>query len=119
MLVAAMLVFAIVPGTEATIGCSSVLSMLSPCMAYVTGQGPLGTCCVGVKSLYATAKTTADKQSVCSCLESLAGSVSNTELAKAAGLPGQCGVNIPYKISPSVDCSKYVNHLLFYLSIFL
>ncbi|KAL0456400.1 UNVERIFIED_CONTAM: Non-specific lipid-transfer protein 1 [Sesamum latifolium] len=106
MLVAAMLLFAIVPGTEATIGCSAVLLALSPCLAYVTDQGPLGECCVGVKSLYAAAKTTADRQSVCGCLESLAGSASNIDLAKAAGLPGQCGLNIPYKISPSVDCSK-------------
>ncbi|KAL2230384.1 non-specific lipid-transfer protein 2-like [Sesamum indicum] len=106
VLVAAMLVFAIVPGTEATIGCGAVLSTLSSCLPYVTDQGPLGACCGGVKSLYVAAKTTTDKQSVCGCLESLAGSVPNVDLAKAAGLPGQCGVNIPYKISPSVDCSK-------------
>lgn len=27
------------------------------------------------------------------------------DLGKAAGLPSACGVNIPYKISPSTDCS--------------
>ncbi|KAL0377105.1 UNVERIFIED_CONTAM: Non-specific lipid-transfer protein 2 [Sesamum calycinum] len=106
VLVAAVLASAIVPGTEATIGCGAVLLTLSPCIAYVTDQGPLGGCCGGVKSLYAAATTTADRQSVCSCLESLARSASNIDLAKAAGLPRQCGLNIPYKISPSVDCSK-------------
>ncbi|KAL0413792.1 UNVERIFIED_CONTAM: Non-specific lipid-transfer protein 2 [Sesamum radiatum] len=52
------------------------------------------------------AQTTPDRQSVCSCLKSLAGSYKDVDLNKAAGLPGQCGVNIPYKISPSTDCSK-------------
>ncbi|KAL2922478.1 Non-specific lipid-transfer protein 2 [Bienertia sinuspersici] len=26
---------------------------------------------------------------------------------KAVGLPGSCGVSIPYSISPQTDCSKY------------
>ncbi|KAK4406279.1 Non-specific lipid-transfer protein 1 [Sesamum angolense] len=60
----------------------------------------------GVKGLYAAAKTTPDRQSVCNCLKSLAASYSTLNLGKAAGLPAQCGVNIPYKISPSTDCSK-------------
>ncbi|KAK4381724.1 Non-specific lipid-transfer protein 2 [Sesamum angolense] len=64
------------------------------------------SCCSGVKGLYGAAKTTPDRQSVCSCLKSLAGSYKDVDLSKAAGLPVQCGVNIPYKISPSTDCSK-------------
>lgn len=94
------------PRGEAAIGCGTVVSSLKPCLPYVTGKGPLGSCCGGVKGLYSAAKTTADRQSVCTCLKSLAGSYTGVNLGKAAGLPGQCGVSIPYKISPSTDCSK-------------
>ncbi|KAI3470180.1 hypothetical protein Pfo_026843 [Paulownia fortunei] len=106
VLIAAVLIVAVAPPGEAAIGCGTVVSYLNPCLPYVTGKGPLGSCCRGVKGLYAAAKTTRDRQSVCNCLKSLAGSYSGVNLSKAAGLPGQCGVSIPYKISPSTDCSK-------------
>ncbi|KAK4425039.1 Non-specific lipid-transfer protein 2 [Sesamum alatum] len=103
MIIAAILV---ARGSEAAVSCGTVVSYMNACIPYVTGKGPLGGCCGGVKGLYAAAKTTPDRQSVCSCLKSLAASYSTINLGKAAGLPGQCGVNIPYKISPSTDCSK-------------
>ncbi|KAK4425044.1 Non-specific lipid-transfer protein 2 [Sesamum alatum] len=105
VLVAVVLLMSVVPDGEAAIGCGSVVSYLNPCLPYVTGNGPLGGCCSGIKSLYAAAKSTPDRQSVCNCLKSLAASTPNVNLGKAAGLPGQCGVSIPYKISPSTDCS--------------
>ncbi|KAK4425033.1 Non-specific lipid-transfer protein 2 [Sesamum alatum] len=108
VLVAAMLVFAVIPSTEAAIGCGTVLTTLSPCIPYLTIQGPLGGCCDGVKRLYAAAKTTADRQTVCGCLKKLVGSYSNINLPRAAGVPAQCGLNIPYKISPSTDCAKVI-----------
>ncbi|KAL7145544.1 hypothetical protein ABFS83_07G091400 [Erythranthe nasuta] len=105
LIAAAVLVtmMAVVPRGEAAIGCGTVVSYMKPCLPYVTGSGPLGGCCDGIKGLNSAAKTTPDRQSVCGCLKSLAGGVN---LGKAAALPGQCGVNIPYKISPSTDCSK-------------
>lgn len=106
VLIAAALIAAIATPSEAAIGCSAVVSSLNPCLPYVTGKGPLGGCCGGIKGLYASAKTTPDKQSVCNCLKSLAASNSGIDAGKAAGLPAQCGLNIPYKISPSTDCSK-------------
>ncbi|KAL0310075.1 UNVERIFIED_CONTAM: Non-specific lipid-transfer protein 2 [Sesamum calycinum] len=106
-LIAAVLVMAVVPRpAEAALGCGTVISYLSPCLRYVTDQGPLGGCCGGVKGLYGAAKTTPDRQTACNCLKSLASSYKRVNLSKAAGLPKQCGVNIPYKISPSTDCSK-------------
>ncbi|KZV55795.1 non-specific lipid-transfer protein 2-like [Dorcoceras hygrometricum] len=90
---------------EAAMGCGTVVSDLTPCLPYVTNRGPLGGCCGGVKALYNAAKTTPDRQSVCNCLKTMAAAYP-INLDKAAGLPGQCGVNIPYKISPSTDCSK-------------
>lgn len=96
-------------GAEAALGCGQVVGSLAPCMTYLTG-GPLaGGCCPGIQKLLALAKTTPDRQSACNCLKSAAKSYKNLDLSKAAGLPGACKVNIPYKISPSTDCSKYIN----------
>ncbi|KAG6393656.1 hypothetical protein SASPL_147901 [Salvia splendens] len=106
VLIVAALIAAIAPQSEAVIGCGQVVSYLNPCLPYVTNRGPLGGCCGGVKGLYSAAKTTPDRKSVCNCLKSLAGSYGGVNLGKAASLPGQCGVRIPYKISPSTDCSK-------------
>ncbi|KAL8482966.1 hypothetical protein ACS0TY_025863 [Phlomoides rotata] len=97
----------VAPAAEAAVaGCGTVVSYVAPCLPYVTGRGPLGGCCGGVKGLYNAAKSTADKQTVCRCLKQVAGSYPGVNYGKAGGLPGQCGVNIPYKISPSTDCSK-------------
>ncbi|KAG8377126.1 hypothetical protein BUALT_Bualt09G0136000 [Buddleja alternifolia] len=105
--ITAVLVAAVAPPAEAAISCGSVIQYVSPCLSYVTNRGPLASgCCNGVKGLYGAARTTPDRQAVCGCLKSLAGSYSGINYGKAAGLPGQCGVNIPYKISPSTDCSR-------------
>ncbi|PIN00306.1 hypothetical protein CDL12_27191 [Handroanthus impetiginosus] len=109
VLIATVVVSAVAPLAEAAISCGTVVSYLNPCLPYMTDKGSLGGCCNGVKGLYEVAKTTPDKQSVCNCLKSLAGSYFDVNLDKVARLPSQCGVNIPYKISPSTDCAKYVN----------
>ncbi|XP_011091599.1 non-specific lipid-transfer protein 1-like [Sesamum indicum] len=106
VLIAVVSIMSVVPEGEAAIGCGTVVSKLSPCIPYVTGKGALGGCCKGIKGLYDLAKSTGDRQSVCNCLKFLAASTSGVNLGKAAALPGQCGVSIPYKISPSTDCSK-------------
>ncbi|KAI3447851.1 hypothetical protein Pfo_004516 [Paulownia fortunei] len=106
VLIAAVLVVNVATPAQAAIGCGTVVSYLTSCIPYVTDQGPLGSCCGGVKGLYAAAKTTEDRQSICNCLKSLASSYTGVNFGKAAGLPGQCGLNIPYKISPSTDCAK-------------
>ncbi|KAK4377435.1 hypothetical protein RND71_003731 [Anisodus tanguticus] len=76
---------------------------------YLQGHGPLGSCCGGVKGLLGAAKTPADRKTACTCLKSAANSIKGIDASKAAGLPGACGVKIPYKISPSTDCSRYAN----------
>lgn len=93
---------------EAAVSCSTVASDLSPCINYVLYGGaaaPPVTCCEGIKSLYNQASATADRQAVCSCLKSVASSATPTIITNAAALPSKCGVSIPYKISPSTDCS--------------
>ncbi|KAI4353516.1 hypothetical protein L6164_002460 [Bauhinia variegata] len=93
------------PITQATITCGQVTSAVAACLSYVTDKGDLTTaCCDGVKKLAAAAKTTADKQAACRCLKSAAASIPNLNAGKAAGLPGKCGVNVPFKISTSTNC---------------
>ncbi|CAL1378443.1 unnamed protein product [Linum trigynum] len=91
------------------ITCGQVASNLAPCLGYLKGPGPAPVpagCCNGVKALNAAAQTTPDRQAACECLKSTAGSVGGINPGKAAGLPGACGVNIPYKISTSTNCKS-------------
>ncbi|KAG5582189.1 hypothetical protein H5410_052816 [Solanum commersonii] len=95
----------VAPHAEA-LTCGQVTSSLAPCFPYLMNRGPLGGCCGGVKNLLGQAQTTADRQTACTCLKSAARSFTGLDLGKAASLPSACSVNIPYKISPSTDCSK-------------
>ncbi|KAL8038962.1 hypothetical protein ABFX02_10G004400 [Erythranthe guttata] len=96
------------PQAEAAISCGTVASTLSPCINFVLYGGPTPptSCCEGIKTLYNEATATADRQAVCSCLKSVASSATPAIISNAAALPGKCGVSIPYKISPSTDCSS-------------
>ncbi|KAK4724652.1 hypothetical protein R3W88_027431 [Solanum pinnatisectum] len=95
----------VAPHAEA-LTCGQVTSSLAPCLPYLMNRGPLGGCCGGVKGLLGQAQTTTDRQTACTCLKSAASSFTGLDLGKAASLPSTCSVNIPYKISPSTDCSK-------------
>nr|WEA82700.1 nonspecific lipid transfer protein 5 [Solanum melongena]WJJ08749.1 nsLTP5 [Solanum melongena] len=94
--------------TDAAVQCNTVYSSLEPCLGYVLGSGSSvpAECCNGLKSLLMAAGTTADRQSVCKCIKSVASSATQPQVGRAAQLPGICRVNVPYKISPNVDCSK-------------
>ncbi|KAL2937512.1 IWF1': Non-specific lipid-transfer protein [Bienertia sinuspersici] len=93
--------------TKAAMSCGTVTKNIAPCIAYLKGgSGPSAACCSGVKALNSLAATPADKKTACSCLKSAALSMKGLDQKKAAGLPGSCGVSIPYSISPQTDCSK-------------
>ena len=103
------------PYTEATISCGQVVTNLAPCLGYLRSGGQIpGPCCNGVKSLNAAAKSTPDRKAACGCLKSAYSANPGLNAANAAGLPGKCGVNIPYKISPNTDCSKYAKFMHFH-----
>ncbi|KAL6597377.1 hypothetical protein ACP70R_020335 [Stipagrostis hirtigluma subsp. patula] len=88
--------------------CGQVVSMLSPCISYAMGRVPATTpaCCAGVKNLNTAAKTTADRQTTCNCLKQQTRGMGGIRPDLVAGIPGKCGVTVPYAISPSTDCSK-------------
>ncbi|KAK9291195.1 hypothetical protein L1049_009383 [Liquidambar formosana] len=97
----------VAPHAEAAVTCGQVTSSLSPCLPYLKGAGPLQPgCCNGIRSLNSAAKTTPDRQAACRCLKQAASSISGINLGLASGLPGKCGMSIPYKISPSTNCNS-------------
>lgn len=106
MMMAAMVMMSMVVG-GAALSCGQVASAVGPCIQYLKAGGAVpGACCSGIKALKNAASTPADRKVACSCLKSAATSISGINLGLAAGLPGKCGVSVPYKISPSTDCSK-------------
>ncbi|GAV77186.1 Tryp_alpha_amyl domain-containing protein [Cephalotus follicularis] len=95
------------PLAQAGISCGQVVSKMTSCINYLKNGGSVPEpCCAGVKSLNNAARTTPDRQTACGCLKNAYNQFPGIKPAIAAGLPGKCGVNIPYKISPSTDCSK-------------
>ncbi|KAJ4747731.1 Non-specific lipid-transfer protein [Rhynchospora pubera] len=95
------------PHMTSAITCSDVTSAVAPCSSYAySGKGsPSASCCSGVRSLNSQAATGDDRRTVCNCLKNLAKAVSFNAGA-VAGLPGKCGVNVPFVISTTTDCSK-------------
>ncbi|MCE3052254.1 tyrosine protein phosphatase [Datura stramonium] len=98
----------VAPHAEA-LSCGQVTTSLAPCVPYLQGRGPLGSCCGGVKGVVSAVKTPADRRTACTCLKSAANSVKGLDAGRVAGLPAACGVSIPYKISPSTDCSNIIS----------
>ncbi|KAI3448960.1 hypothetical protein Pfo_005625, partial [Paulownia fortunei] len=99
------IVFLVAPA--AAITCSDVIKDLRPCIDYLkSGSGmPPSSCCSGASNLVSIATTTADKQTACTCLKNAAKNINlKPELAKS--LPGNCGISLPFEVSPNVDCSK-------------
>ncbi|PNX86681.1 non-specific lipid-transfer protein [Trifolium pratense] len=100
-----------IPLADAALPCGQVQLTLTPCLGYLRRPGPSvpPPCCNGIRSLNNQAKTTPDRQSVCRCLKSTALSLPGLNLPAAASILAKCGVNLPYKISPSIDCNTYIS----------
>ncbi|KAI3925078.1 hypothetical protein MKW98_009728 [Papaver atlanticum] len=108
-LVCVLLAFMVVSApyaAEGTLTCGQVASKMAPCLGFLMGGAMSSGCCPGVKGLLGMAKATPDRQAACNCLKNAAKSMSGIKMANAAALPKQCGVNIPYQISPATDCAK-------------
>ena len=112
---ALMLLLLLAPTSKAAISCSTVLKDLRPCVNYLSkGSGkPPASCCAGASALASAAATSADRKAACACIKSAAGQINpNPQLAQS--LPGNCGISLPYTVSPNVDCSKYIHRLSLY-----
>ncbi|KAG4925380.1 hypothetical protein JHK87_050920 [Glycine soja] len=103
-------VISITPKAQAAVTCNQVVSNLTPCISYVLNGGKAvpGPCCNGIKTLFNLAHSTPDRQTVCKCIKNAVSAFhyGKSNVDRAAALPKQCGVNIPYQISPSTDCTR-------------
>uniref|UniRef100_A0A0D9WHQ0 Non-specific lipid-transfer protein n=1 Tax=Leersia perrieri TaxID=77586 RepID=A0A0D9WHQ0_9ORYZ len=92
---------------RAALTCSTVYNTLLPCLPYVQSGGDVpAACCGGIRSVVAAARTTADRRTACICLKNVAaGAAGGPYISRAAALPGRCGVSVPFKISPNVNCN--------------
>ncbi|GAB2272080.1 hypothetical protein Dimus_006899 [Dionaea muscipula] len=93
---------------EGYVTCGTVSQNVAPCFGYLKKGGsfsyPPPACCNGVRALKNAAQTPADRQTACRCLKAFLSS--QIDQAKAGGLPGKCGVSVPYQISPATDCNR-------------
>ncbi|KAL3500415.1 hypothetical protein ACH5RR_039508 [Cinchona calisaya] len=102
-----VLIMSFSSGGQAQISCDTVYNDLYPCLSFIMNGGKVPpACCSGIKTLLSLAKTKNDRQSVCSCLKSLAKSATDGQLKNAASIPHLCGVKLPYNITRNVNCSK-------------
>ena len=108
LLVALLVLAAPAPAEGSVTSCGQVVSLLAPCMGYAMGRvaSPAASCCSGVRGLNAAAATPADRKTTCTCLKQQTSGMGGIRPDLVAGIPSKCGVNIPYAISASTDCSK-------------
>lgn len=113
MVVACMAVVVLVvgpPHTAEAITCGQVQGNLASCINYLRNGGrPPPACCNGVRNTVNSARTTADRQAVCNCLKQAAGRVPGVKPQFAQSLPPLCRVFIPYKISLSTNCARFIS----------
>lgn len=114
-LVACMVVLLYVHA-DGAITCTDVRNDLMPCVPYIMGgaSGVSPSCCDGVRNLKNAASTPDDRRTACQCLKSAAQSVpAGANVGAAAkNMLRQCNVKLPYKISVSTNCYKYVHTAL-------
>ncbi|KAG6504153.1 non-specific lipid-transfer protein 1-like [Zingiber officinale] len=106
-LVVAAAVFA-ASQADAAVTCSQVASNLRSCIPYVTGRVAElpSACCDGVRTLNSAARSTADRRATCNCIRSQASGINGIQTGRLSGIPSSCGVQVPYPISASTDCSR-------------
>lgn len=103
------------PATEGVVSCPQLQGYLQSCLGYLRG-GPLTKpCCSGVLSVAATARNVADRRAACRCLVAAAQNLRGViDMGNASRLPGKCGVNIPFQISPNTNCARYYYYYYYY-----
>ena len=107
--------------SEATITCDRVASDLMPCVGYITGPTgakPPPACCDGAKALVAEATTPEDRKAACECLKQAA-AIFQFNYQNAHDLPNYCNIQLPFEITPDLDCNKYVYIIINYNGSFI
>ncbi|CAN6362066.1 unnamed protein product [Urochloa humidicola] len=107
--VLALILFLAASPVVNAVTCGQVVDYLSPCISYAMGgrgTAPPEACCSGVRSLNTAARTTGDRQAACKCVKQVTSSMPALKPGIVAGIPDKCGVDIPYPITSSTDCTK-------------
>ncbi|RXH81992.1 non-specific lipid-transfer protein 1-like [Malus sylvestris] len=96
------------PFAQATISsCGQVTNYVAPCIPYLkTGGKVPPTCCQGIQKLNDAAQTAPDRRTACTCLVNTATKVQGIKPNLIYGLPGACGVRLPYPIGPNTKCNS-------------
>ncbi|XP_045806048.1 non-specific lipid-transfer protein 1-like [Trifolium pratense] len=106
-----LLLFLLVSSSEAMIeSCESVNEHLTPCLTYLAGMTykPRPFCCEGAKNIVLLAsKSIEDKRIACNCVKTLA-QILIPKAQNAIDLPKKCGVQFPFEISATIDCSRVI-----------
>ncbi|XP_058739816.1 non-specific lipid-transfer protein 1-like [Vicia villosa] len=99
------------PLVNGAVYCGQIQLTIAPCLGYLRNPSPAvpAPCCNGVRSINNQAKTIPDRQGACRCLKATATNLPGLNLPALAALPAKCGVNLPYKVSPSIDCNTVKN----------
>ncbi|XP_028788812.1 non-specific lipid-transfer protein 1-like [Neltuma alba] len=93
---------------EAAITCDQATGYLKPCHEYLTGPSgakPLPAYCDGAKALVSAAATPEDRKTACECIKAAAQTMP-INAQNAHDLPDNCGISLPFEISPDLDCNK-------------
>jgi len=93
--------------------CKNVAESIIPCVEYITtpdASNPPAPCCNGMTSLAGQAQAVPESQAACKCLKEGLFDIPGLNLAALAALPENCGVVLPYQITPDMDCDKYISH---------
>ncbi|KAK8489714.1 hypothetical protein V6N13_093077 [Hibiscus sabdariffa] len=92
---------------RAAITCDQVTYLLIPCIGYGLFGGTVApTCCTGIKTLEADAKTAEERRKKCECVKEGAARIPGLNYDRVNEIPAKCGTTCPYKLTPDVDCSK-------------
>ncbi|KAK2638752.1 hypothetical protein Ddye_026547 [Dipteronia dyeriana] len=92
---------------HAAVTCQQVTFWPTPCISYgVMGGIVAPGCCSGIKALNDAEKTNEDVQTACYCIKDQAAKIPGLDYDRVNELPGICGTTCPFKLSPSIDCSR-------------
>jgi hypothetical protein len=108
-----------IPLANANLSCFQIQTTLIPCLGYVRQlPGPVvpAPCCNGVNTINNLARTKIDRIDTCNCLKSIITRIPGINYDAVAALPDKCGVPLPFKISPDINCDGYVYHQTIYFT---
>jgi hypothetical protein len=98
---------------NASLSCNEMIETTTPCIGYLQNPGPSSVpepCCNGVRNVNDAAKTTNERRDACRCLKPVVNAIAGIKEDALTALPGNCGVNLPFKIGLNINCDTYISY---------